>query len=90
MNISKMHSAMSLAAEDSTTAASARPMPATDMLLQMSELPSIEHSRILGSSYRRQRRYRPLPTVPRVLQTDVLVCCDLSSFSTLHTLQGGP
>jgi len=48
--------------------------PATsDMILPLHELPSVEHSRILGNSYRRQRRYRPLPTIPRVLQSDVKV-----------------
>jgi len=47
---------------------------ADTLLLQLSELPPAEHSRILGNSYKRQRRYRPLPAVPRVLQTDVKVC----------------
>jgi len=37
-------------------------------LLQLTDLPPVDHSRILGSAYRRQRRYRPLPAVPRVLQ----------------------
>ena len=67
MVISKQRSAMNIA-DDATS----RPAP-SDVLLQISELPSIEHSRILGNSYRRQRRYRPLPTVPRVLQNDVKV-----------------
>lgn len=44
-----------------------------DVLRQLSDLPSVEHSRILGGSYKRQRHYRPLPPVPRVLQTDVKV-----------------
>lgn len=47
--------------------------------LQLSDLPSVEHSRILGKAYRRQRRYRPLPAVPRVLQNDLKV-----SLSQLH------
>ena len=66
MQISQMHSAMRLADDSAAGTATARPVPPT-------ELPSIEHSRILGNSYRRQRRYRPLPTVPRVLQNDVKV-----------------
>jgi len=47
-------------------------------LLQLTDLPPVDHSRILGSAYRRQRRYRPLPAVPRVLQDDVKVSLSLS------------
>jgi len=49
----------------------------TERPRQLSDLPPVEHSRILGKSYRRQRRYRPVPTLPPVLQTDVKVSCDL-------------
>jgi len=61
---------------DSVSDMSVRP---ADVRLQMSDLPSVEHSRILGNSYKRQRRYRPLPTVPRVLQSDVKVPVSPSS-----------
>jgi len=54
-------------------------------LLQLTDLPPVDHSRILGSAYRRQRRYRPLPAVPRVLQDDVKVSLSLSGrLSSLH------
>lgn len=56
--------------DDMASVTSIRP---TDFRLQLSDLPSVEHSSILGSSYKRQRRHRPLPTVPRVLQTDLKV-----------------
>jgi len=65
MAISRQHRAVGTA-DDATS------KPA-DALLQLSDLPSIEHSRILGNSYKRQRRYRPLPSVPRVLQNDLKV-----------------
>jgi len=55
--------------DDSSTAV----LPVADVMLKLSELPSVEHSKILGKAYKRQRRYRPLPPVPRVLQNDVKV-----------------
>ena len=54
--------------DDDTTSSST-----VDVRLPVNELPPVEYSRILGNSYRRQRRYRPLPTVPRVLQDDLKV-----------------
>ena len=74
MEISRMHSAMNIERDDSASR-----LAPTDVLLQLHELPSVEHSRILGKAYKRQRRYRPLPTVPRVLESDVKVFPSLLS-----------
>jgi len=79
MEISRMHRAMNIERDDSTTR-----LAPTDVLLQLNELPSVEHSRILGNSYKRQRRYRPLPIVPRVLESDVKVFPSLPSNYRLY------
>jgi len=81
MNIVARNQSRMNVPDDSTSAGSG-----IDMRLQLSELPSIEHSQVLGRSYRRQRRYRPLPTVPRVLQDDLKVrLSKLHTYTYVHT-----
>lgn len=75
---------------DDAPVASAAPV---DVMAKLRELPSVEHSHILGKSYTRQRRYRPMPTLPPVLQSDkvlfssLCVCILKTGVSPLTTPQ---